>query len=78
MPGQVGASDHQLRHLGPPALRAFFQIAKAWSLTDLEQMSVLGITQESVLRAWREGHLHGLRDETLGLPRNPSRRCSGT
>lgn len=55
----------RLRGLGPPALRAFFRIAGAWSLDDQEQMCVLGISKIVLLRAWRGGGLTGFNAETL-------------
>ena len=34
-------------------LRAFFNIAKAWRLTEAQQLSLLGLTARSTLFAWK-------------------------
>lgn len=44
-----------LDHLGGPALRTFFNIAKAWALTETEQMKILGLRSRSTLNSWKSG-----------------------
>jgi hypothetical protein len=44
-----------LNHLGGPALRTFFNIAKAWALTEAEQMKILGLRNRSTLKSWESG-----------------------
>jgi len=39
--------------LGAPALRSFFAIAERWSLSELEQVRILGLTDRSALRRWK-------------------------
>lgn len=48
-----------------PALRGFWNLASRWSLTDQEQMALLGITSMSTLRRWQKGEVHCLRRATL-------------
>jgi uncharacterized protein (DUF2384 family) len=39
--------------LSGPGIRAFFNIAKEWSLTTDEQMALLGLSSRSTLFAWK-------------------------
>jgi uncharacterized protein (DUF2384 family) len=39
--------------LGGAGLRAFFNIAKAWRLTEAQQLRLLGLTVRSTLFAWK-------------------------
>ena len=39
-----------LDHLGAPGLRAFFNIAEQWRLSDLQQAAILGISELSTLQ----------------------------
>jgi uncharacterized protein (DUF2384 family) len=39
--------------LAGAGLRAFFKIAKAWQLTESQQLSLLGLTVRSTLFAWK-------------------------
>ena len=39
--------------LAGAGLRAFFSIAKAWKLTENQQLSLLGLTARSTLFAWK-------------------------
>jgi len=39
-------------YLGGPRLRAFFSITTRWSLTEQEQLKLLGITSPSTLKCW--------------------------
>ena len=48
-----GAASFEL--LGGPALRTFFNIAKAWGLTEAEQMKILGLRSRSTLNSWKSG-----------------------
>lgn len=41
------------RDLGGPALRTFFNIAKRWSLTEQEQLKILGLGSRSTLQSWK-------------------------
>lgn len=42
------------RGLSGPALRTFFRIAEAWSLTTDQQMTLLGITARSTYFNWKK------------------------
>lgn len=53
------------RRLTGPALRAFWNLARLWELTDDEQMKLLDITSRSTLVRWRSGRVVMLRVETL-------------
>lgn len=44
-----------LDKLGGPALRTFFNIAKAWTLSEAEQMKILGLRSRSTLNSWKSG-----------------------
>ena len=41
--------------LRAPALRTFFKLADRWSLSDDEQLKLLGLEEMSVLKAWSAG-----------------------
>ena len=45
--------------LSGPALRTFFRIAKLWSLSVEEQMTLLGVTAQIDLLQVEEGSEHG-------------------
>jgi uncharacterized protein (DUF2384 family) len=57
-------SHPDVRPVEPPAptpealagagLRAFFRIAKAWRLTEAQQLRLLGLTSRSTLFAWKQ------------------------
>lgn len=51
--------------LTAPALRSFFAIADAWSLTADEQMRLLGLESRTTLRRWRQGGVMILSREKL-------------
>ena len=53
------------QRLTGPGLRAFWNLARLWSLTDGEQMRLLGISSKSTLRRWREGRVRALREDTF-------------
>lgn len=59
------ADGPPLSGLEGPALRSFFAIARAWKLTEEEQMQLLGIRSQSTLREWRMGDLSRLHSGTL-------------
>lgn len=67
----VRDTKHNLRtaaereRLTGPGLRAFWNLAGLWSLTDQEQMSLLGISSKSTLRRWREGRVTALHGDTF-------------
>ena len=48
-----------------PALRAFFNIAKAWSLSEDEQLKLLGIADRSMLGSWRVGQVVEVTPDTV-------------
>ena len=50
---------------GAVALRAFFNIAKAWGLDEKEQMSLLGLTSRSTLQSWKAGKVSRLDRDKL-------------
>ena len=51
-------------HLGPPALRAFFGLAKVWGLTDGEQVKLLGVSR-STLSGWKASQASVVNRDTL-------------
>jgi len=61
--------DSPVRLPDPPApapeamagagLRAFFNLAKAWRLTEAQQLSLLGLTARSTLFAWKSKAAEG-------------------
>lgn len=53
------------KDLRPPALRAFFGIANAWSLDEREQMQLLGISSRSTLQSWKAGRISKVRADTI-------------
>jgi hypothetical protein len=57
--------------LAAPALQAFFAIAERWSLSELEQMRILGLTSRSTLQRWR-----AQRQAPLELSRDTIERIS--
>ncbi|WP_432200729.1 antitoxin Xre-like helix-turn-helix domain-containing protein [Erythrobacter sp. W53] len=53
------------RDLTGPALRTFFNIAKAWGLKEFEQMRILGIDSRSTLQSWKRGKVSALSKDAL-------------
>lgn len=53
------------RRLTGPGLRTFWNLARLWSLTDDEQMRLLGISSKATLRRWRLGRVVALRRTTF-------------
>ena len=51
--------------LGGPALRTFFNLAKAWELSEQEQMKLLGLNSRSTLHAWKGGRVTKVSRDTL-------------
>lgn len=51
--------------LGEPALRTFFNLARAWELSEQEQMKLLGLSSRSTLHAWKRGRVSKLSRDTL-------------
>lgn len=54
-----------LAALGDPALRTFFKLAKAWKLSEHEQMKLLGLSSRSTLQAWKGGRVSKVSRDTL-------------
>ncbi|MXP29109.1 DUF2384 domain-containing protein [Porphyrobacter algicida] len=54
----------QRDRLSGPALRTFFNISNAWKLTDVEEATILGISDLAVLKRWKEGEGSTLSFET--------------
>lgn len=61
----MGLRDSKGKDLGRAGLRAFWEIAKLWGLTDQEQIRLLGISSISTLRRWRSGQVQRLGRDTL-------------
>lgn len=55
----------EVRELGAPALRTFFNLAKVWGLSEQEQMRLLGLTSRSTLHAWKSGRVAKVSRDTL-------------
>lgn len=51
--------------LGGPALRTFFNLARAWGLSEQEQMKLLGLNSRSTLHAWKGGRVSKVSRDTL-------------
>lgn len=51
--------------LGGPALRAFFGLAKAWTLSEQEQMKLLGLTSRSTFHSWKAGRVSKVSRDTI-------------
>ena len=60
---ELDAADRQ--RLTAPGLRTFWNLARLWSLTDDEQIALLGISSKATLQRWRRGKLVALRRDTL-------------
>lgn len=59
------APDLSRRDLTGPALRTFFNIAKAWGLNEVEQMRLLGLDSRSTLQSWKRGKVAALSKDAL-------------
>lgn len=53
------------RELTGPALRTFFNIAKAWGLNETQQMRLLGLDNRSTLQSWKRGKVSALSKDAL-------------
>ena len=53
------------RRLTGAALRGFWSLARRWSLSDDEQLILLGISSKSTLLRWRRGDVMALRRDTF-------------
>lgn len=53
------------RRLTGPALRAFRNLSRIWTLTESEQLKLLGISSRATLRRWRRGQVTALRRDTF-------------
>src|SRR3546814_8991510 len=51
--------------LGGPALRSFFKIAEAWTLSEREQMKLLGLESRSTLHSWKSGRVAKISADTI-------------
>lgn len=51
--------------LGGPALRTFFNLARAWELSEREQMKLLGLNSRSTFHAWKGGRVSKVSRDTL-------------
>lgn len=51
--------------LGGPALRTFFHLADVWSLSEKEQMKLLGLESRSTLQSWKAGRVSKFSRDTL-------------
>jgi uncharacterized protein (DUF2384 family) len=60
---QLNLADR--RKLTGSALRALWNLARLWALTDTERLKLLGITSKSTLRRWRKGQVTALRRDTF-------------
>lgn len=58
--GGVGRED-----LGGPALRTFFNLAREWSLTEQEEMKLLGLTSRPSFQNWEAGGVSEVSRDTL-------------
>lgn len=63
----VAELDRETRvaDLGGPALRTFFKLAKAWGLSEKEQIKLLGLNSRSTLHAWKAGRVSKVSRDTL-------------
>ena len=57
--------DKSSADLSGPGLRAFFGLAREWSLSESEQMRLLGLTSRSTLQSWRAGRVSKLSRDTI-------------
>jgi hypothetical protein len=57
--------ETKVADLGGPALRTFFNLAKAWELSEQEQMKLLGLNSRSTLHAWKGGRVSKVSRDTL-------------
>lgn len=53
------------KDVGGPALRTFFNLAREWSLTEQEQMKLLGLNSRSIFQNWEAGSTSEVSRDTL-------------
>jgi len=53
------------KDLTGPALRTFFNIAQKWSLSEAEQMSILGLDRRSTFQSWKQGKVAAISKDAL-------------
>ena len=53
------------KDLGSPALRTFFNLAREWSLTEQEQMKLLGLNSRSIFQNWEADGVSEISRDTL-------------
>lgn len=58
-------SPKDRERLTKPALRAFWNLACLWALTDHEQIQLLGVSSKATLIRWRLGRVTALRRDTF-------------
>ncbi len=61
----VDAPALSRQELTGPALRTFFNIAKAWGLNETQQMRLLGLDSRSTLQSWKRGKVSALSKDAL-------------
>lgn len=61
----AAARDFRPDDLAGPGLRAFFALARAWRLTEHEQMMLLGLVSRSTLHSWKAGRVNKVSRDTL-------------
>ena len=62
------AKDHMSRScVGASALQAFFKLAEAWSLSEYEQMELLGLSSPSKLDTWQAGNIRDSAETPLSV-----------
>ncbi len=57
--------DVAANELGAPALRAFLGLARAWKLSEQEQMKLLGLASRSTLHSWKGGRVSKVSRDTI-------------
>ncbi|MDA7787939.1 DUF2384 domain-containing protein [Sphingomonadaceae bacterium] len=53
------------KDLTGPALRTFFNISNKWSLSEAEQMRILGLDSRSTLQSWKSGRVAAISKDAL-------------
>ncbi len=72
--GKLGGASG--KGLGGPALRTFFNLAREWSLTEQEQIKLLGLTSRSTFQNWEAGGVSEVSRDTLERISSASTRRS--
>ncbi len=63
--GGETSSNCNTREMSEMALRGFFNIAKAWGLSDEEQMITLGVEARETFKEWKRGQVPRLPYNTI-------------